>query len=153
MLRQEVRGRRLLSSLEPLRLKSLGSIVSSGSTIFRLNAVNLSTTISSVFSACDLQESRVLLKLFCNTVFRLVCSQLFRRYYYPTPRERFNSVVLNLFKAAVQYGCDAGVLSQFFNGHIQGAPLVFMFGFSLFSNVTNRLNANRPVTPEPKLEG
>ena len=64
-----------------------------------LNAANLSTMSSSVFSVSYLQRSCVPLRLLCVLRPLTLSQQAFRRY--PALRERFNSVVVNFFKTAM----------------------------------------------------
>ena len=93
--------------------------------------------------------------------------QAFRRY--PALRERFNSVVVNFFKTSMtpttklvsdmvaMQACYVNTTHpDFLNGHKVRYPFVFLSIFSpqkAMALVTDRLNANKPATPEPKPGG
>jgi vacuolar protein sorting-associated protein 1 len=93
--------------------------------------------------------------------------QAFRRY--PALRERFNSVVVNFFKTAMtpttklvsdmvaMQACYVNTTHpDFLNGHKVRHTFVFLSIFSppkAMALVTDRLNANKPATPEPKPGG
>jgi hypothetical protein len=93
--------------------------------------------------------------------------QAFRRY--PALRERFNSVVVNFFKTAMtpttklvsdmvsMQACYVNTTHpDFLNGHKVRHTFVFLSKISppkAMALVTDRLNANKPATPEPKAGG
>jgi dynamin 1-like protein len=75
--------------------------------------------------------------------------QAFRRY--PALRERFNSVVVNFFKTAMtpttKLVSDMVMMQACY---VNTTHPDFLNGHKAMALVTDRLNANKPATPEPK---
>ncbi|KAH8995828.1 Dynamin central region-domain-containing protein [Lactarius hatsudake] len=75
--------------------------------------------------------------------------QAFRRY--PALRERFNSVVVNFFKTAMTPTTKLVIDMVAMQAcYVNTTHPDFLNGHKAMALVTDRLNANKPATPEPK---
>ncbi|KAH8991532.1 Dynamin central region-domain-containing protein [Lactarius akahatsu] len=75
--------------------------------------------------------------------------QAFRRY--PALRERFNSVVVNFFKSAMTPTTKLVIDMVAMQAcYVNTTHPDFLNGHKAMALVTDRLNANKPATPEPK---